>query len=359
VVKERSCVLRWRGIPGGLDASQGRRPVKRRSKPECAACSGLSAVLRGVHADAQLPRPGVELARSAEAPLGETEIRFGRIDRIDAISLDGDHKLGVGHVLGAIGGGALGHEFGGGKGKVVAQVLGSLGGGYLGGEAQNKYLDRRPGQHITVTLNNGVAVGVTQPQDAGLRVGDCVRIDGAGQSARVVRDHCVGAPVAQQPLAERFGGAGPEGDRMRERLRERFRAAPPAAAAPLASSARPAGETEVRFGRIDSIEAVPVAESGDLGVHHVANGAAGEAFGYRLPGGGGREFADVARSLGSAEANAPASERFAPPRAGQYIVVRLDNGVIVGISQLANDTLRTGDRVRIDGTGQAARVVRV
>lgn len=80
-----------------------------------------------------------------EPKVGETEIRYGRIDRIDPVSLEGDHQLGMGHLLGAVAGGVIGHQFGGGKGKVVAQVLGSLGGGYVGDMVQNKYVDRRPG----------------------------------------------------------------------------------------------------------------------------------------------------------------------------------------------------------------------
>ena len=57
-------------------------------------------------------------------------------------------------------------------------VAGALAGGYAGNKAQNKYGERRPGQHIIVQLDNGVAVGITQAGDSGLRVGDRVRIDG-------------------------------------------------------------------------------------------------------------------------------------------------------------------------------------
>jgi outer membrane lipoprotein SlyB len=49
--------------------------------------------------------------------MGEDEVRFGRIERIDPVSLDGDHHLGLGMVLGAVAGGVLGHQFGGGTGR--------------------------------------------------------------------------------------------------------------------------------------------------------------------------------------------------------------------------------------------------
>lgn len=307
---------------------------------------------------------GMGASRGAEPVLGESEVRYGRIERIDPMSLEGDHQLGVGHVLGAVGGAALGHQFGGGKGRVVAQVLGSLGGGYLGGQVQNKYVERRPGQHITVALNSGVAVGVTQPADAGLRVGDCVRIDGSGQGARVVRANCVagGAVVDSRPTGERLAAEfGPQGEGIRQRLQARMRepaAAPIAAPVTAAGSARPMGESEVRFGRISAIEPIPVVDEAHLGLHHVANGVAGEALGYRLPGGGAREFSNVANELGRDDAAVPAAQ-FGQARPGQYIMVRLDNGIVVGISQLPNDTLRVGDRVRIEGAGATARVVRV
>ena len=126
-------------------------------------------------------------ASAAAQQMGEDEVRFGRIERIDPVSLEGDHHLGIGMVLGAVAGGVLGHQFGGGTGRDVLTVMGTLGGGLLGRGVQNKYADRRAGQHIIVKVNSGVAVGITQPADPALRVGDKVRIDGAGQDARVAR----------------------------------------------------------------------------------------------------------------------------------------------------------------------------
>ena len=124
---------------------------------------------------------------TAQSPLGEVEMRNGRIVQIDPVSLEGDHQLGVGAVIGAVAGGVLGHQFGGGSGRDIATVLGAVGGGVAGNVVQNKYVDRRPGQHIMVKLDNGVAIGVTQPTDPALRIGDAVRVEGSGSEARVVR----------------------------------------------------------------------------------------------------------------------------------------------------------------------------
>src|SRR5437879_660522 len=88
----------------------------------------------------------------------EAEVRYGKIARIEAVSLEGDHQLGLGAIIGGIAGGVLGHQIGGGTGQTVATVAGALGGAFAGQAVQNKYAERRPGQHILVNLDSGVAV---------------------------------------------------------------------------------------------------------------------------------------------------------------------------------------------------------
>ena len=44
-------------------------------------------------------------------------------------------------VLGAVAGGVIGHQFGGGRGKDVATVVGALGGGYAGNQVQGAMQD--------------------------------------------------------------------------------------------------------------------------------------------------------------------------------------------------------------------------
>ena len=118
---------------------------------------------------------------------GEESVRYGRIVQIDPAELQGDHQLGVGAIIGAAAGGLLGSFVGHGTGRDIATVAGVIGGGIAGNAVQNRYVDKRAGQHITVRLQNGVAVAITQPADPNLQVGDRVRIDGSGQRARVVR----------------------------------------------------------------------------------------------------------------------------------------------------------------------------
>lgn len=53
-----------------------------------------------------------------------------------------DENRIAGSVLGAVAGGVLGHQFGGGRGKDVATVVGALGGGYAGNLVQGAMQDR-------------------------------------------------------------------------------------------------------------------------------------------------------------------------------------------------------------------------
>ena len=53
-----------------------------------------------------------------------------------------DENRLTGSVLGAVAGGVIGHQFGGGRGRDVATVVGALGGGYAGNQVQGEMLAR-------------------------------------------------------------------------------------------------------------------------------------------------------------------------------------------------------------------------
>ncbi len=53
-----------------------------------------------------------------------------------------DENRIAGSVLGAVAGGVLGHQFGGGRGRDVATVAGALAGGYAGNQVQGGLQDR-------------------------------------------------------------------------------------------------------------------------------------------------------------------------------------------------------------------------
>jgi len=288
----------------------------------------------------------------------ETDVRHGRIVRIDPVSLQSDHQLGVGSVLGAVAGSALGHPGAAGGNRAVAEVLGALGGGYGSEGLKDEYPARRPAEHLTVALTNGVAIGVTQLEAGDLHAGDCVRIDGSGETARVVRAACIGpAAKAGAPAP----GGGPQADtlrdELRERVRERMARGEPPAPATTPPVARLPGEAGIRYGRVVRADALTIRAEHELGLEGVINGVSGAALGNPLPRGDGRAFADVANALGSLSAST-ADVIYATPQPGQLVTVRLDNGVTVVITQLEDETLRAGDTVRIEGAGPTARAIR-
>ena len=54
-----------------------------------------------------------------------------------------DHDRVAGTVIGAVAGGVIGHQFGGGTGKTLATVGGAAAGGYIGNHVQKAHQHRR------------------------------------------------------------------------------------------------------------------------------------------------------------------------------------------------------------------------
>ena len=126
--------------------------------------------------------PGPRMGEATDA-----QVRLGKITRIETVTLDDDHQLGLGAIIGGVAGGVLGHQIGSGSGNAVATVAGALGGAFLGDKVEQRRAQKSQAQHVLVRLRNDVTVGITQEPNPGLRVGDEVRIVGSGPGARVVR----------------------------------------------------------------------------------------------------------------------------------------------------------------------------
>ena len=91
---------------------------------------------------------------------------------------------GLGTVGGAIIGGVLGNQVGDGDGRKLATVGGAVAGGVIGNRIEQNRNTGTTGQQITVRLDSGYSVTVTQP-GYGFRSGDRVLVSGSGNSARV------------------------------------------------------------------------------------------------------------------------------------------------------------------------------
>jgi outer membrane lipoprotein SlyB len=124
-----------------------------------------------------------------------------------------------------------------------------------------------------------------------------------------------------------------------------------------ASGGGPYGEREVRSGVIEQITPVQITSSQGVGVGAVVGGVVGFGVGSLIGKGSGRDVARVLGTVGGAYAGHKVQQQYATPVQGQQIVVRTDTGVLVTVTQPVNPSLAVGQNVRIEGSGEDARVV--
>ena len=114
---------------------------------------------------------------------------------------------------------------------------------------------------------------------------------------------------------------------------------------------------EVRQGKIEQITPVQLDHPNQLGVGAILGGAAGAGLGSLVGGGTGRDVAIAIGAIAGAVGGSYAQNRFQNRREGQQIVVRLDSGVLVVVTQPADGSLRVGQNVYVEGSGPDAKVL--
>lgn len=118
-----------------------------------------------------------EQARSAH------EVQMGVVESVRSVNIEGTKSV-VGTGAGAIVGGVAGSKIGGGRGSIIGATAGAVLGG-LGGAAAEEAITRQEGLEITVKLDSGRMIAVTQAADEDFRVGDRVRLLTGGGATRV------------------------------------------------------------------------------------------------------------------------------------------------------------------------------
>jgi len=113
------------------------------------------------------------------------EVQMGVVESVRTVNIEGT-KSAVGAGAGAVVGGVAGSKVGGGKGSVIGATAGAVLGG-LGGAAAEEAITRQDGLEITVKLDSGRMIAVTQAADEEFRVGDRVRVLTGGGTTRVTR----------------------------------------------------------------------------------------------------------------------------------------------------------------------------
>ena len=111
------------------------------------------------------------------------EVQMGVVEGVREVNIEGT-KSAVGAGAGAVVGGVAGSTVGGGRGSVIAATVGAVLGG-LGGAAAEEAVTRQVGLEITVKLDSGRMIAITQAADEEFRVGDRVRVLSGGGTTRV------------------------------------------------------------------------------------------------------------------------------------------------------------------------------
>lgn len=111
------------------------------------------------------------------------EVQLGVVESVREVQIEGT-KTPIGPAAGAVVGGVAGSSLGKGKGSTIGAVVGAVAGGLAGG-AIEEGVTRNKGLEITVKLDNGRLLAVTQNADETFRPGERIRILTGGGVTRV------------------------------------------------------------------------------------------------------------------------------------------------------------------------------
>lgn len=117
---------------------------------------------------------------------GEQTVRLGVVENVRDVAIDA-RDTGTGTLAGAAIGGLAGSTLGGGhKANAAGSIAGAVIGGIIGSAVEKDANDRK-GVEVTVRLEGGKLIAVTQEKDEEFRVGDKVRILSGQGTTRVTR----------------------------------------------------------------------------------------------------------------------------------------------------------------------------
>lgn len=140
--------------------------------------AGFAALMLTACASSQ---SGASYSRSQTR--GEQTVRMGVVESVRTVTIEGA-KSGVGPAAGAVVGGVAGSNVGGGKGSTIGAVLGAVAGG-VAGQVIEEHTTKKAGLEITIKLENGNLIAVTQEADEQFHPGERVRILSGGGVTRV------------------------------------------------------------------------------------------------------------------------------------------------------------------------------
>ena len=118
-------------------------------------------------------------AQTYRTGLVAQRVKLGHIISVKPVVLAQPNSANTAGAVGAVGGAILGSRLGGASNNYAIHSLGALGGAVLGGlagQAVGNNMSRQFGQLITVRLDNGRLMAVTQATTPGLYVGERVQV---------------------------------------------------------------------------------------------------------------------------------------------------------------------------------------
>lgn len=113
------------------------------------------------------------------------QVQTGVVVEVRNVNIEGT-KTPIGLGAGAVVGGLAGSQLGRGNGSIAGAVLGAVAGGFAG-SAVEEGVTRQKGLEITIRLDSGRTIAVTQGADEYFRPGDRVRVLSEGGTTRVTR----------------------------------------------------------------------------------------------------------------------------------------------------------------------------
>ncbi len=155
-------------------ATAPERPAPARSAPQRSAPPAS--------ATPPLAQPAPEAAPVPPVAAVPACIDCGKVTEVRTMEVE-SRPSGVGVVAGAVVGGLLGNQVGGGNGKKLATVAGAIGGGYAGNEIE-KRTRKASGYEVEVRMQDGQTRVFKYDSEPAWRTGDPIRVVNGELAAR-------------------------------------------------------------------------------------------------------------------------------------------------------------------------------
>jgi outer membrane lipoprotein SlyB len=114
----------------------------------------------------------------------EMTVRLGVVESVRPVRIEGNRETPAGTIAGGAVGAAVGGNVGGGRGSTLGTIVGAVAGA-VAGNAIERNATEKNGFEITVKLEGGQMIAITQEADEQFRPGERVRVLSGGGATRV------------------------------------------------------------------------------------------------------------------------------------------------------------------------------